>query len=116
MDIIASALSIHHLEYNEKLKLYKKIYDNLQKGKCFINLDQFCGDIPYLADAYDRWWYDYISKSGITEEAKDRWLERKVLDREISANQTIKILKEIGFEVVDCIYSFMKFRSILAIK
>lgn len=115
-DIIASALSIHHLEDNDKYRLYKNIYDKLGKGKCFINLDQFCSDSKLIESAYDKWWLNYIDKSGITEDGKTKWMLRKKLDREISVNRTMAMLKDIGFEFVECIYSFMKFSTVIAIK
>ena len=36
-DIIISALSVHHLEHDEKLKLFARIYEKLPNGGLFIN-------------------------------------------------------------------------------
>ena len=38
-DIIMSTSALHHFLYEEKLKLYKKIYDSLKEGGLFINCD-----------------------------------------------------------------------------
>lgn len=40
-DTVISALSIHHLEDEDKIKLFLRIYDSLPKGGLFINYDQF---------------------------------------------------------------------------
>jgi hypothetical protein len=69
-----------------------------------MNLDQFIGTSETIDNLYNKWWYDYIDNSGITIEAKNMWLERKKLDRENTIAETIELLKESGFEKVECIY------------
>lgn len=115
-DIICSALSIHHLEDEEKQSLYDEIYKKLPAGGIFINLDQFCADSPITNNAWDEWWLNYINNSGISVEAKAKWIERKKLDREVSIPQSISMLKKAGFTHADCVYQFMKFGTIIAIK
>ena len=41
-DTVISALSIHHLEDEDKAKLFTRIYNSLPSGGLFINYDQFC--------------------------------------------------------------------------
>jgi tRNA (cmo5U34)-methyltransferase len=74
-DLICSALSIHHLENDDKIKLYKDIFEKLDKGGCFINLDQFIGTSEKIDKMYNEWWYNYINQSGIKEEEKSAWIE-----------------------------------------
>ena len=64
---------------------------------------------------YSRW-YDYINNSEIKPEDKEAWLERKKLDKENTIDETIKLLKKSGFDKIECIYNFMKFGVIIAIK
>lgn len=115
-DIICSALSIHHLEDDEKQTLYQTIYKSLPHGGLFINLDQFCADSPLTDKAYNEWWMNYIDNSHITQKAKAEWLERKKLDRENSVSSTLSLLRNAGFEQVECVYKFMKFATVIAIK
>ena len=115
-DLVCSALSIHHLENNDKGKLYKNIFKKLNDGGCFINLDQFIGASETINNLYNKWWYEYINNSGIGIEEKSRWIERRKLDRENTINETIELLKESGFNKVECIYNFMKFGVIIGIK
>lgn len=114
-DCICSALSIHHLENNEKQQLYNETYKSLSDGGCFLTLDQFCADCPIINKAYDEWWLNYIDNNVTTEE-KSKWLERRKLDKEISVSTTISMLKSAGFNHVECVYEFMKFATIIAIK
>jgi len=113
-DLICSALSIHHLD--DKEKLYNNIYSKLNKNGCFINLDQFISKSEEINNLYNTWWYDYINNSEIKPEDKEAWLERKKLDKENTIDETIKLLKKSGFDKIECIYNFMKFGVIIAIK
>jgi len=115
-DLICSGLSIHHLENDEKKLLYNNVYKTLPGGGCFINLDQFNSSSTLINEMYTGWWLDYIDNSGITEDERNAWLERKKIDRENSVEDTVSMLRNCGFKDVQCIYSFMKFAVILAIK
>ncbi|MDR2313775.1 MAG: class I SAM-dependent methyltransferase [Spirochaetaceae bacterium] len=115
-DLICSALSIHHLENKDKIKLYKNIYKTLGDGGCFINLDQFIGISEKINNLYNEWWYNFIDNSGINAEEKTAWIERKKLDNENTIKETMELLKGSGFGNIECIYNFMKFGVIMAIK
>ena len=41
-DTVISALSIHHLENDEKMKLFERICQTLPDHGIFVNYDQFC--------------------------------------------------------------------------
>ena len=114
-DLICSALSIHHLENNEKEALYKNIYKKLDATGCFINLDLFIGETETIDTLYNTWWYDYIAHSGITVE-NAAWMKSREIDKENTIPETVELLKNSGFKIVECIYSFMKFGVIIAIK
>lgn len=115
-DIICSALSIHHLENADKQLLYAEIFSKLPDGGVFINLDQFCADSPIISSAWNQWWLGYIDGSGITDEARAKWIERRKLDREISIPDTIAMLRKAGFRHAECVYQFMKFATIVAVR
>ncbi|MDR1617191.1 MAG: class I SAM-dependent methyltransferase [Syntrophomonadaceae bacterium] len=115
-DLMCSALSIHHLSNTDKIKLYKNVFSKLPKGGCFINLDQFRGTSEKINELYNEWWRNYIHQSGIKEEEKLASIERRKLDKENTINETMEILKGSGFRNVECVYNFMKFGVIIAIK
>jgi tRNA (cmo5U34)-methyltransferase len=115
-DLITSALSIHHLENDSKSVLYSNIYNNLPDNGCFINLDQFNAASDLLNNYYNQYWYDYIGQSAILEKERDLWLQRRELDRENTIEESVVLLKQLGFKHVECIYRYMKFGVILAIK
>lgn len=115
-DLIASALSIHHLDNDSKALLYTNIYNKLPDKGCFINLDQFNAASGLMNDYYNQYWYDYIGQSTISEQERDLWLQRRELDKENTISETLELLRQLGFKHVECIYSYMKFGVILAMK
>jgi tRNA (cmo5U34)-methyltransferase len=115
-DLIASALSVHHLDNDTKLKLYTRIYDHLEPGGYLVNLDQFKAGSDFIEKKYREWWNRSIKNSPIGEEGISAWLKRSELDKENTVNDTKSMLGKIGFTHVECIYSFMKFSVIVAVK
>jgi ubiquinone/menaquinone biosynthesis C-methylase UbiE len=115
-DLIASALSIHHLDDKHKIDLYSMIYQKLPVGGCFINFDQFNASSVLINEYYVKWWHNFINKHITDKSEQEKYLKRRELDKEDTIEGSIQKLKAIGFKQVDCIYQFMKFGVILAIK
>ena len=115
-DAVISALSIHHLENDEKALLFSKIYDRLSDGGLFVNYDQFCAGDPLLNEWYDSFWHNRLINSPLSENDIELWKERRKLDKECSVEQETNMLKQSGFKIVKCVYSNLKFSVIVAIK
>jgi len=115
-DVIASALSIHHLEDAEKAALFRRIHAALPAGGWFFNYDQFCNANPALSAAQDRIWVEHILASGMPEEEIARWRERRKLDRECSVETQLAMLRESGFAAAECFFHSGKFAVIAARK
>lgn len=115
-DVVMSALSIHHLEHEQKKNLFKNIYVKLPSGGLFVNYDQFCLDDANLDASVNDYWLREIKSSGLSDFEFNRWQERKKLDRECSIASEIAWLKEAGFKSVECVYSKGKFGVIVAKK
>ena len=115
-DVIASALSIHHLEHEQKAKLFRRIYDKLPEGGLFVNYDQFCAGAEELNQWFDSYRENQLKISGLTETDLERWRERRKLDRECSVEEEIAMIEKCNFKEVKCIYSNQKFSVIVAVK
>ena len=115
-DLIVSALSVHHLEQEEKCELFARIYDLLPVGGMFLNYDQFCAGQPTLNQWFDAYWENQLTQSGLSPEELASWRERKRLDRECSVEQETDMLRRSRFQRVKCVYSCGKFSVIVAVK
>jgi tRNA (cmo5U34)-methyltransferase len=115
-DMVVSALSIHHLEDEEKKDLYKKSYSALKKNGVFINADIVYGETPFIENLNKTIWKRYIENSGLSQEEILAGYERSKLDKESRLDQQIDWLKEIGFCDVSCMYKFYHFAIIFGRK
>lgn len=115
-DAIISALSIHHLENEDKQDLFARIYETLPNGGIFVNYDQFCGGSEEMNGWFNTYWEGQIATSGLTDHDIALWKERRKLDKECSIEQETEMLYNCKFKVVKCIYSYQKFSVIVAIK
>ena len=115
-DTVISALSIHHLEDEEKIKLFSRIYDRLPDGGLFINYDQFCAGQSEMNQWFDTYWENQLSESELTEKDIALWRERRKLDKECSVEREVEMLQQCNFSVVKCVYSYHKFSVIVAVK
>ena len=89
-DAVISTSALHHFKKEEKIKLYKKIYDCLKENGQFINCD----------------------KIALTQEIEDKQLYEldhniqnyKHIDTPLTVEHEIEILKKVGFQDVSANY------------
>jgi tRNA (cmo5U34)-methyltransferase len=108
-DLIVSSLSIHHLEDDDKEKLYKKIYNSLNPEGIFLNADQVIGSTHTLDKDYQMNWMKIINNSDLSESEKTAAAERMKFDKPATLEDNLKWLGNCGFEDVDVYYKYYNF-------
>ncbi|MEQ8199172.1 MAG: methyltransferase domain-containing protein [Clostridiaceae bacterium] len=108
-DAIVSAMSIHHLESDEKRQLYKNIYDSLKDGGVFINADQVKGEDYESEEIVKGYQLDYIENCSLSREEKDKTYDRIKLDKMDTMIDQMCMLKEAGFRSVDIYYKYYNY-------
>lgn len=111
---IISSMSIHHLDYNEKRQLYKKIYDSLSDDGVFVNADQVKGEDDESEEIVKRYQLNYIENCSLSREEKDKTYDRIKLDKMDKTSDQINMLREVGFTSVDIyykLYNYIVFRA-----
>jgi tRNA (cmo5U34)-methyltransferase len=104
-DIICSALSIHHLEHDEKRSLYARIYRTLNPGGVFVNAEQVEGETPEQHLRNLKYWDDFVSSGPLPEPVgKSAMARRDILDRMEKLSVQLAWFREVGFFPVDVIY------------
>lgn len=118
-----SAYCIHHFLLDEKKEVYQKMFDFLEPGGILINMDLFnyesdsvktqahISDIEYIKREFDNPSPQFKNSKKIPlkkrQVLKEKWIkhmhEDNILD---SVESQIKILKEIGFTDVECVFKY----------
>ena len=88
IDAVISTQALHHFDSNDKLTLFKKVYNCLKNGGVFINEDYFAVD-------------EETEKQGFEDYKNLARGEGKHYDTPLTLAHEIEILKEAGFSQVD---------------
>ena len=92
-DAIISSFAIHHVVHERKRTLYAEIYELLNPGGVFCNLE-------HVASPSQRLHEEFLERIGFTVETEDP--SNKLLDVETQLGW----LREIGFQDVDCAWKW----------
>lgn len=106
---IVSALSIHHLDDEQKRDLFRRAYRALAPGGMFINAEQILAPTPALArEQHDRWITE-VRALGVSNDDLASALERMTHDRAATLADQLSWLQVAGFRDVDCWYKYLFF-------
>ena len=88
IDAVISSQALHHFESNDKLTLYKKVYDCLKKDGVFVNEDYFAEEEETEKQLFEDY-YNLVRGEG------------KHYDTPLTIEHETEILKEVGFSSVE---------------
>lgn len=112
-DFIVSALAIHHLDMNEKITLFKRIFSYLKVDGYFLNIDVVLAPTEPLEKWYLLLWKNWIAERkkslGIEGNYYDDIIQRYKDNRDNKPDTLefqLKALKTVGFRDIDCFYKY----------
>jgi len=108
-DLIASAMSIHHLSHAGKRDLFQKIYHALNPGGAFVHAELARGATESAEQIYQEHWRNHLNQIGLSQQELDLIYQRMAYDRPAPLEDQLKWLKEAGFIDIDCFYKYYNF-------
>jgi tRNA (cmo5U34)-methyltransferase len=94
-DAVVSSIAIHHLEDERKRSLYREIFDLLEPGGMFLNLERVASPTPNLR-------HRFLTAGGHDHDSEDS------SDRPLDLETQLLWLREIGFADVDCYWKWLE--------
>jgi tRNA (cmo5U34)-methyltransferase len=114
-DAIVSALAIHHLEDNDKQRLFERIRTALGSGGVFVNAEQVAGPTPFLTGVYAAWHEERARVAGSDDDEWSAAVERMAFDRCATVEDQLRWLRDAGFTHADCLFKHHRFAVIVAL-
>jgi tRNA (cmo5U34)-methyltransferase len=108
-NIVVSAMSIHHLENEDKQVLFKKIFNGLLPGGWFIHAELVLGRSRFTENIYQQNWRDHLAQTGLSEQDLSVISERMSYDKPAVLRDQLDWLASAGFVDVDCFYKYYNF-------
>ena len=104
-ELCCSALSIHHLEHEEKRRLYKKIFDALNPSGMLVNADQVLGETAAINRRYMAYWDEFLVPCPLSPEDKKQMLYRRdTFDKNEKLSVQLAWMADCGFTDIDVVY------------
>ena len=104
-DAVVSSLMIHHLEHDEKRKVFGYVFKALKPGGVFVNMDQFEARTPAIHEQLFLRWLADVKNAGVSVEDLSAALKRlETFDRNAPMQDQFVWLEEAGFRNVDILY------------
>jgi tRNA (cmo5U34)-methyltransferase len=112
-DVVVSGYSIHHQTDEQKKQVYADIFDLLEPGGVFINMEHVASPSPWLTTLHDTFFIDSLWVSQVGDE-KPKSRAQVAQEYHSRADKEANVLtplerqchwlRQIGFEDVDCYF------------
>ncbi len=116
-NLFISILLFPFLNYNERKKIFKKIYNSLETGGAFICVEKIRSNSSDFEDIFNQIYFDFKLKKNLTE--KEILKKAKSLRSSMNLyteKKTLQLVKESKFKNCEVFFKCFNFLGYIAIK
>lgn len=116
-DMIISYYTLQFIKPKNRPKVFKKIYDSLNKGGAFILFEKVLSPTAEFQSITNSLYFDFKKEKGYTSEQiinKSRSLKGHLTA--FTSEENRELLNEAGFSKIETIQKYLSFEGLLAIK
>ena len=116
-EFVTSSIAVHHLQANEKQRLFQAIHRWLSPDGIFAYADQHAGATTDLSEQHIANWKSISMKAGSTEEEWAMWMRHQSEhDFHDTLTDQLNWIEEAGFPLVDCPWRYLLWTVVQARK
>jgi tRNA (cmo5U34)-methyltransferase len=108
-DAVVSALAIHHLEDDDKRKLFARVHGVLRPGGAFVNAEHVTGPSGWLGGVYRGMWREACRAAGAGEDEIAAAETRMQTDRCVEVATQLEWMRAAGLRDCDCFFKHLHF-------
>lgn len=108
-DAVVSALAIHHLEDDDKRKLFARVHGVLRPGGAFVNAEHVTGPSGWLEGVYRGMWREACRAAGAGEDEIAAAETRMQTDRCVEVATQLEWMRAAGLRDCDCFFKHLHF-------
>lgn len=114
-DLIISSISIHHLNDDEKLQLFKNSRQWLTPNSPLAFCDQFRGETDAIYQKHLKNWKTSSFELGSNEAEWEAWMEhQEAHDFHSTIRTHFDLLEKAGFQSIDCTRRYLLWTTMIA--
>ena len=108
-DLIASNMSLHHIA--DKGPFYCALHSALRPGGLLVLGDELEGALPHIEERHLDAWRTFASRPGGLSQDELDTIERHstTIDHYETLPRQLDLLREAGFEAVDCVWRYLNY-------
>ena len=114
--VITAMLSFQFIPKKERVKILRKIYNELNEDGDFFMVEKIKNNISDINDIYNDIYYDFKRENIKDEEILDKNISLRGIMKPLTLEENISNLKEVGFNKIDIFMKYNNFVGIIAIK
>lgn len=105
-DAVISAITIHNSTDHQKIDLFKKIFDSLDKGGVFINADFYIPESKKMKEQVGEIYRNFL-KSNLSGDELEAWIKHAFSeDMPMKLTEQFETLKRAGFSKVELLWIY----------